>query len=134
MTSPPTKSLPTDAELEVLQLLWEHGKCSVRFINDILNQKREVGYTTTLKIMQIMNDKGLVERNTDSKIHLYTALLQETKAKKRLVNDFISNAFNGSAKELVMHALGNHKATHAELDEIKALITTLEKSGKDVDH
>ncbi len=120
-------AMPTDSELEILQLLWEHGESSVRFINEKLNQKREVGYTTTLKIMQIMNDKGLVQRNTGQKVHLYKALLQENKAKTRMVNEFITNAFNGSAKELVMHALGNHKATAHELEEIKALIQSLEK-------
>lgn len=118
---------PTDSELEVLQLLWEHGECSVRFINDMLNEKREVGYTTTLKIMQIMNEKGLVERNTDSKVHLYKSKIKEEKTKKHLLNSFISNAFNGSAKDLVMHALGNHKATADELDEIKAFISKIEK-------
>jgi BlaI family transcriptional regulator, penicillinase repressor len=118
---------PTDSELEVLQLLWEHGECSVRFINEMLNAKREVGYTTTLKIMQIMNEKGLVERNTDSKVHLYKSKIKADKTKKHLLNSFISNAFNGSAKDLVMHALGNHKATSDELDEIKALISKIEK-------
>lgn len=119
--------MPTDSELEILQLLWEHGESSVRFINEKLNHKREVGYTTTLKIMQIMNDKGLVKRNTGQKIHLYKAALQENKAKTTMVNEFITNAFNGSAKELVMHALGHHKATANELEEIKALIQSLEK-------
>ncbi|HRG64360.1 MAG TPA: BlaI/MecI/CopY family transcriptional regulator [Saprospiraceae bacterium] len=127
MTQNQSQLMPTDAELEVLQLLWEHGESSVRFINDMLNKKREVGYTTTLKIMQIMNDKGLVVRNTDQKSHLYRAILQENKAKTKLVNEFISNAFNGSAKDLVMHALGNHQSTQIELDEIKALIQSLEK-------
>jgi BlaI family penicillinase repressor len=127
MTHNQIQHMPTDAELEVLQLLWEYGESSVRFINDMLNKKREVGYTTTLKIMQIMNDKGLVVRNTDQKSHLYRAVLQENKAKTKLVNEFISNAFNGSAKDLVMHALGNHQSTQNELDEIKALIQSLEK-------
>jgi BlaI family transcriptional regulator, penicillinase repressor len=119
---------PTDSELEVLQLLWEYGESSVRFINDTLNEKREVGYTTTLKIMQIMNEKGLVERNTDSKIHLYKSKIHETKTKKHLLNSFIENTFNGSAKDLVMQALGNHKATTEELDEIKSLISKIEKN------
>ncbi len=119
---------PTDSELEVLQLLWEHGESSVRFINELLNEKRDVGYTTTLKIMQIMNEKGLVERNTDSKIHLYKSKIKEEKTKKHLLTSFISNAFNGSTKDLVMHALGNHKATVEELDEIKALISQIEKN------
>ena len=120
--------LPTDAELEVLQLLWEYGESSVRFINEKLNLKREVGYTTTLKIMQIMNDKGLVMRNTESKTHLYKAKLKENSTKTFLMNDFISNTFNGSAKDLVMHALGHHNATDDELNEIKALISEIEKT------
>ena len=119
---------PTDSELEILQLLWTNGESSVRFINDALNEKREVGYTTTLKIMQIMNDKGLVTRNTESKIHLYKAKFQETKVKNKLMSTFISNAFNGSAKDLIMAALGNHKATKEELNEIKDLISQIEKN------
>lgn len=121
-------SLPTESELEILQLLWTHGECSVRFINDALNEKREVGYTTTLKIMQIMNDKGLVTRNTENKVHLYRARYQENKVKTKLMSNFISSAFNGSAKDLIMAALGNHKATKEELDEIKDLISQIEKN------
>jgi BlaI family transcriptional regulator, penicillinase repressor len=119
---------PTDSELEVLQILWKEGECSVRFINEKLNQKREVGYTTTLKIMQLMNEKGLVSRNTDSKIHLYKPEIKELKTKMNLVKDFIGTTFNGSTMGLVLHALGNHNPTSSELDEIKALISQIEKN------
>jgi predicted transcriptional regulator len=118
--------VPTDSELEILHLLWEHGECSVRFINEELNKKRDVGYTTTLKIMQIMNDKNLVDRNTENKIHLYKAKLKEKKTKDHLMNNFITNTFNGSAKDLVMAALGSYKSSEKELDEIKKLISDIE--------
>jgi predicted transcriptional regulator len=121
-----TDYTPTDSELEILQLLWQHGECSVRQINDLLNQRRDVGYTTTLKIMQIMNDKGLVDRNADQRVHLYKARLKENKTKKNLLNDFIETAFNGSAQAMVMHALGNHKPSKQELEEIKEIINQLE--------
>lgn len=117
---------PTDSELEVLQFLWHFGECSVRQINDLLNEKREVGYTTTLKIMQIMNEKGLVDRDTASKVHIYKARIKETHTKKNLLNDFISTTFNGSSQALVMQALGNHKASKEELQEIKDLIEQIE--------
>ncbi|MCB0654176.1 MAG: BlaI/MecI/CopY family transcriptional regulator [Saprospiraceae bacterium] len=118
---------PTESELEILQLLWEHGPSTVRFINDKLNISREVGYTTSLKLMQIMHEKGLVERNTDSRTHIYTALVTKRETRGRLLNQFLDKAFSGSAMELVMQALGNHKASQDELDEIKALIARIEE-------
>lgn len=119
---------PTESELEILQLLWEHGPSTVRFINDKLNLTREVGYTTTLKLMQIMhNEKGLVDRNTDTRTHIYTAKVTEADTRKRLLNQFLDKTFRGSAMELVMQALGNHSTSQDELDEIKALIAKIEE-------
>ncbi len=118
---------PTDAELEVLQILWQAGPSSVRDVNEKLNQAREVGYTTTLKIMQIMAEKGLVERDTSSRTHIYSAAADETATQNTLVDKLVNQAFRGSAMRLVMQALGNHKASNEELDEIKALIQKMEE-------
>lgn len=119
---------PTDGELEILQILWEHGEVPVRFVNDLLNEKhsKEIGYTTTLKLMQIMLDKGLVKRNTSSRTHIYSAAIEESETQQTLLNQFVDAAFRGSAMKMVMQALGNHEASKEELDEIKALIEKIE--------
>lgn len=121
------KLKPTEGELEILQILWAKGPVSVRTVNDLLNEKREVGYTTTLKIMQIMVDKGLVRRNTESRTHIYKASVNEEDTQKQLLNKFVDATFRGSAMKMVMQALGNHNASEAELKEIKALITQMEQ-------
>lgn len=123
-----TVNKPTDAELEILQLLWELGPSTVRTVNDRLNQRRELGYTTTLKMMQIMSEKGLVTRTEDGRTHLYTAAVAESATQSRLLRQFLDNAFRGSASKMVLQALGNHEASAAELDEIKALIAQLEQN------
>ena len=119
---------PTESELEILQVLWQHGPSPVRFVNDELNKQREVGYTTTLKLMQIMVDKGLAARNTDSRTHIYSAAVSEADTQQHLLNRFVDRTFRGSAMKLVMQALGSHKASEEELDEIKALIKQMEDS------
>ncbi len=117
---------PTEAELKILQVLWEYGPSSVRFVNDKLNEEKEVGYTTTLKIMQIMADKQLVVRNTDSRTHIYEPMLEEDATQKQLLEKFVDATFRGSAMKLVMQALGNHKASDEELQKIKELIKRIE--------
>ena len=117
---------PTDSELMILQILWQNGPSSVRFVNDRLNEEREVGYTTTLKLMQIMSDKGLAIRNTESRTHIYSAAVSEADTQKRLLRKFVDTTFRGSAMKLVMQALGNHEASPQELDEIKAMIEKME--------
>lgn len=117
---------PTDAELKILQILWQNGPSSVRFVNDKLNEEKEVGYTTTLKIMQIMADKELVKRNTESRTHIYEPLIEEDATQKQLLKKFVDATFRGSAMKLVMQALGNHEASEAELEKIKALIKKIE--------
>ena len=117
---------PTESELQILQVLWQHGPSTVRFVNDTLAEKKEVGYTTTLKLMQIMTDKGLVVRDTSQRTHIYKPTFAQTETQKSLVQDFVQNAFQGSAKNLILHALGNHKASKNELLEIKKLIEKLE--------
>ena len=121
-----TKFKPTDSELEILHILWEKGASSVRYINDLLNTRREVGYTTTLKLMQIMNEKGLVKRDTAAKTHIYKAVVRENETKNNLISDFINVAFQGSAMNLVMQALGNSSSSVEELSELKSLIAKLE--------
>ena len=123
-----SKFKPTDAEIEILQLLWEKGPSSVRDINDSLNAKRDVGYTTTLKLMQIMNEKGIVKRDTAARSHIYKAVAKENDTKNNLISDFVKVAFNGSAMSMVMQALGNTSSSQGELDELKSLISKLENN------
>lgn len=133
---------PTDSELEILHILWEQGPCTVRTVNDVLNeqrrqgatharpahkQKESAGYTTTLKLMQIMFEKGLVTRREEGRTHTYTAAVRENETQGILLQEFVENTFRGSTARLVMQALGNHEASSEELDEIKALIAKIEK-------
>ena len=119
---------PTEAELEILQTLWEHGESSVRFVNDKLKKNKEVGYTTTLKIMQIMFEKNLVSRIKDGRTHIYSAIVKQKDTQKQLLGKLVNGVFAGSAKNLVMQALGNYKATKSELNEIRKFINELEKN------
>ena len=118
---------PTDAELEILQVIWLHGPVSVRFVNDELNREKQVGYTTTLKLMQIMTEKGLLKRSEKGRKHIYNVVIKEKEAKSLLLDKFVKTAFGGSAMDLVMQALGNHQTTPDELEELKALIDKIEK-------
>ena len=118
---------PTESELEILQILWQSGPSSVRFVNDALNEQREVGYTTTLKLMQIMLEKGLVDRNDESRTHIYKAVVEEADVQQQLLKKFVDTTFRGSALKLVVQALGSHNASTEELEEIKALIKKMEE-------
>ena len=119
---------PTDSELEILRIIWKEGSCSVRQVNDELNKKKHVGYTTTLKLMQIMNEKGLLDREEKGRMHIYRASIKKEEAQTMLLERIVDTAFGGSAMQLVMQALGNHSATPEELDEIKILIRKIEKN------
>ena len=123
---------PTDSELEILQLLWKQGPSTVREVNDLLNtgQDKNIGYTTTLKIMQIMFEKGLVTRDDSQRTHVYTAAVREGKIQSALLDRFLNAAYKGSASKLALQLLGNHKTTPDELAAIKALIDQLEKDKK----
>lgn len=135
-------SKPTESELEILQLLWELGPSTVRTVNEHLNNPlkpartgrrsvgppREVGYTTTLKIMQIMYEKGLVGRDEDGRTHIYSAAVSESETQSALLQQFVDAAYRGSAMKLVLQALGNHEASPSELDEIKALLAQIEQN------
>ncbi len=118
---------PTESELEILHVLWDHGPSSVRFVNEVLQAQRPVGYTTTLKLMQIMHDKGLLERDEDKRTHIYTAAISEEKAQQKLLSRFLQKTFKGSASKLVLQALGQQQPSKAELDEIRALLDNLEE-------
>jgi BlaI family transcriptional regulator, penicillinase repressor len=118
---------PTESELQILQVLWQNGPSTVRYVNDKLNEERQVGYTTTLKIMQIMFEKKLVNRNEDGKTHIYEANINEKDAQNQLLDKLLDIAFKGSAMKMVMHALGNRKTSKQELDEIRKLLDKLEK-------
>ena len=110
---------PTESELEILNILWEKGPCTVRDIHEVLEKTKEAGYTTTLKLMQIMNEKNLVKRDASNKTHIYEANISQEDTQGQLVKKMIDTVFNGSAMDLVMQALGNHKASKAELELIK---------------
>ncbi len=121
---------PTDSELEILQVLWERGKASVREVHEVLTQTKEAGYTTTLKLMQIMHDKGLVLRDDRSKVHIYTANVEKEKTLNLLLNKLANSLFGGSKAQLVMQALGDAHTTQEELDSIQALLDQLKKNHK----
>jgi len=105
--------------------LWERGTATVRDVHETLAETKEVGYTTTLKLMQIMHEKGLVKRDDSSKTHIYEPLATREKTQKQLVSKMINTLFQGSPAQLVMQALGQHKASAGELDEIQRLLDNL---------
>jgi BlaI family penicillinase repressor len=118
---------PTRSELEILQVLWENGPSTVRFVNDQLNeQKREVQYTSTLKLMQIMVEKGLLIRDERQMKHIYSAAAEESKTKSLLLDRFVDTLYNGSASSLMMQLLGNKKTSKKEIEEIKELLRKMD--------
>lgn len=118
---------PTASELEILNILWSRGASTVRDVHEILEREREVGYTTTLKLMQIMHDKTLLKRDERSKSHIYSANVSQDKMRGQMVKGMIDTMFNGSAKQLVMQALGSHKANAREIEEIKKYLDEIGK-------
>jgi predicted transcriptional regulator len=116
---------PTEAELAILQVLWRHGSATVRQVHEELSQQRPTGYTTVLKLMQIMAEKGLVDRDESSRAHVYSARLDEALTQRQLVGDLLDRAFSGSASRLVMQALASRRASHEELAEIRRLLNEL---------
>ncbi len=121
---------PTDAELAILRVLWERGPSTVRDVTEALQKERGTGYTTALKLMQIMTEKGLVRRNDSQRTHVYEAVAAAEVTQKQLVTDLLERAFGGSAQQLVMQALSSKKASSAELVEIRKLIDEMEKKLK----
>jgi len=117
---------PTEGELEILQVIWKKGQCTVRDVHEELAKNKDAGYTTTLKLMQIMHDKGLVERDTTAKTHLYKAVITREQAQKTALDKIISTVFKGSTSDLVIQALGNHRASKDEIDAIKNYLQQFE--------
>lgn len=122
----PDLSRPTDAELGILRVLWRRGPSTVRQVCETLGQEREIGYTTALKLMQIMTEKGLVERDETERTHVYRARLTKEQTQQQLVGDLLDKAFGGSASQLVMQALAAKPASADELARIRRLLDELE--------
>ena len=118
---------PTDGELEILQILWEQGPSTVKQVNEIQAQEKEVGYTTTLKLMQIMHEKSLVSREKSGKSHIYTAEVSLDDTRQQVLEKVVDTVFQGSAMKLVMQALGNRKSSRKEIEEIKRYLESLEE-------
>jgi predicted transcriptional regulator len=118
---------PTDSELEILQVLWQNGASTVKAVNEKLNEKRSIGYTTTLKLLQIMYEKGLVERDENERSHIYSSAIKQNEIQKVLLDKLLETAFSGSAANLVMQALGNSKTSKDELKKIREYINKIER-------
>jgi BlaI family penicillinase repressor len=117
---------PTESELEILQVIWKKGQCSVRDVHEELAKTKDAGYTTTLKLMQIMHDKGLVERDTSAKTHLYKAVISREQAQNTALDKILDTVFKGSTADLVIQALGQHRASKDEIDAIKKYLQKFE--------
>lgn len=128
--SDPNLSRPTDAELAILRVLWSRGPSTVRQVHEELSRDRETGYTTVLKLMQIMTEKGLVERDESERTHVYQARFTQEATQQRLVRDLLDKAFGGSAAQLVMRALAAKPASADELAQIRRLLDELEGGEK----
>ena len=126
--APPPR--PTDAELAILRVLWERGPSTVRQVHDVLSRDRPAAYTTALKLLQIMTEKGLVRRDDTDRTHVYQARLSEEQTQRQLVRDLLDRAFGGSASKLVMQALAARRSTPEELGEIRKLIE-MRREGRD---
>lgn len=125
--SAPKYVKPTESELEILRVIWDKGLASVRDVHEELSKTKDVGYTTTLKLMQIMNEKGLVKRDKSSRAHYYTAAVSREKTQKHLLGKMIDGLFGGSPGQLVLQALGNYKASETEIAEIQQQLDNLKK-------
>jgi BlaI family transcriptional regulator, penicillinase repressor len=119
---------PTESELEILQVLWDKGTGTVRDVHEELSQNKDAGYTTTLKLMQIMLEKGLVERDTTNRTHIYKPLISIEHTRQNMLDKMIDTVFNGSATQLVMQVLSNKKSSKEELDMIKNYLDKLENN------
>ena len=119
-------SKPTDKELEILRILWTHGPSTVRRVNDAMNQAQATGYTTTLKLMQIMVEKELLNRDKSQRQHIYKPAITEEKTQKQLLRNLLEKAFSGSAEKLVMRALATKEIPAAELSKIKKMLEEIE--------
>lgn len=121
---------PTDAELAILRVLWERGPSTVREVHDLLSVSHDSGYTTVLKLMQIMTDKGLVDRDESQRAHVYTSRLGEQRTQRQLLGDLMDRAFGGSPTKLVMQALSASKASAEDLTVIRRMLDQLEEDAR----
>jgi len=121
---------PTPAELEILRVLWDRGPSTVRDVHETLERDRPTGYTTVLKLMQIMTDKALVTRDERARAHVYAARVPASDTQRQLVRDLLDRAFGGSALKLVMHALSARKASPAEIARIRHMLDEMEGEGR----
>jgi predicted transcriptional regulator len=122
----PDMPCPAESELAILRVLWDREPCSVREVHEAIAATKPVGYTTVLKTMQIMFEKGLVKRDERQKAHLYRSALPAPRVQKRLVDDLVERAFGGAADQLVMHALSGRKASPEEIAQLRSLLAKLE--------
>jgi predicted transcriptional regulator len=127
--TPADRSLPTGAELEILRVLWRSGPATVREVHDAFGPRRRTGYTTVLKLLQIMHQKGLVARDEAERSHIYRARIGENATQRRLLRDLADRAFGGSAASLVMQALSSEKASAQDLAEIRRLLDRKDADG-----
>lgn len=121
-----SNSAPTASELSILQLLWTHGPQSVKDVHEALSIEKPVVYTTVLKTMQVMMERGMLDRDSEGRKHIYRAVIAQTATQDKLLDTFLDKTFGGSAKNLVMRALGKHTPGAEELEELKAYIDQLE--------
>jgi len=121
---------PTDAELEILKVLWQRGASTVREVHDVLNASRPTGYTTVLKLLQIMAEKGLVRRDEGQRAHVYEARLAQEQTERQMVGDLLERVFDGSASKLVMQALATKKTSARELTVIRQLLSEFEEESR----
>ena len=119
---------PTKSELEILQVLWEHGPSTVRFVMQEINKIRELNYTATLALMQLMVDKGILKRDQSKMQHVYHVVADEKKTKAHLLDKFVDTLYKGSASELLLQLVGNKKTSREELQKMKALLDRLENN------
>jgi len=120
------QTAPTASELAILQLLWTNGPLSVKEVHESLDQDKPVVYTTVLKTMQVMMERGMLDRTSEGRKHIYRAVIAQTATQDKLLDSFLAKTFGGSAKKLVMRALGTHTPDAEELEELKAYIDSLE--------
>jgi predicted transcriptional regulator len=119
---------PTAAELQILQVLWEHGPSTVRDVYQALSEEKALGYTTVLKLMQIMTAKGLLRRDEQQRAHVYEAEQPAEKTKRQLAADVLQRVFDGSARELMLHALASQRSTRKEIEELRSLLDEHERN------
>ena len=128
MKDTPNDMIPTKTEMDVLQILWQHGPCTVRFVHDKLNEQKDaVIYTSTLKLMQVMKEKGMLDRDETNMKHVYSARLEEGKIKGNMLGRFVDSWYDGSASNLVVALLGSDKTSDKELQKMRELLNNFDK-------